>query len=100
MKRLGFAPEARADLAAIAVYIGRDNPDRALSFIAELEARAAQAAERPQSFPARDDISPGLRSVPHGSYRILFRDLPDEVRVVRVLHTARNLRHAFARPPQ
>jgi toxin ParE1/3/4 len=77
VKRLGYAPEARADLAAIAVFIGRDNPDRATTLVAELEARAAKAAERPQSFPARNDISPGLRSVAHGSYRILFRELAD-----------------------
>lgn len=66
MKRLGFAPAARADLLAISLTIAEDSPDRALSFVAELEAKAAQAAERPGSFPARDDIAPGLRSVVHG----------------------------------
>lgn len=96
MKPLGFAPKALADLAAIGRYIAEDNPDRALTFIAELEAKAARVAERPLGFPARDDISPGLRAALHGRYLILFRDLPEEVRVVRVIHGARDIGRAFS----
>jgi len=92
MKPLGFAPAARADLIAIGRYIAEDDPARAESFLAELEAKARQAAERPLSFPARDDISPGLRAAVHGRYLLFFRDLADEVRIVRVLHGARDLR--------
>ena len=95
MKRLTFSPAARADLLAIARHIAEDNPDRALSFVAELEAKAAQATERPGSFPAREDIVPGLRSIVHGRYLLLFLELADEVRIVRVLHTARDLMRAF-----
>lgn len=91
MRRLVFLPAARADLVAIALYIAEDNPDRATSFIAELEAKAHQAAERPASFPARDDISPGLRAAKHGRYLLFFRESPEEVRIVRVLHGARDL---------
>ena len=40
MKRLGFAPEAVADLREIALYIAADDPDRALTFVAELEQKA------------------------------------------------------------
>jgi len=95
VKPLGFAPAALADLAAIGDYIAEDNPDRALTFVAELETKAARVAERPLSFPARDDISPGLRAALHGRYLILFRDLPDEVRVVRVIHGARDIGRVF-----
>jgi toxin ParE1/3/4 len=95
VKLLEISPAARADLAEIAGYIAADNPERALSFIAELEARAMQAAERPLSFSSRDDISPGLRSASHGRYLVLFRDLPDRVRIVRVLHGARDMTQVF-----
>ena len=95
MKRLTFSPAARADLLAIARHIAEDNPDRALSFVAELEAKAAQATERPGSNPARDDVAPGLRSIVHGRYLLFFRELADEVRIVRVHHTARDLMRAF-----
>jgi len=95
LKPLGYAPLALADLKAIGRYIAADNPNRATSFIAELRVKAAQAAERPRSFPQRDDVSPGLRAARHGSYLILFRDLADQIRVVRVLHAARDLKAAF-----
>ena len=91
MKRLVFAPAARDDLVSIGLYIAEDNPERAEAFIAELEAKARQAAERPLSFRERTDISPGLRAVVHGRYLLLFRDLETEVRIVRILHGARDL---------
>jgi toxin ParE1/3/4 len=90
MKTIEVAPAARDDLHGIALYIADDNPERAVSFVAELEDRFDSIAERPLSFPAHDDISPGIRGAVHGRYLILFRDLPRTVRIVRVLHTARD----------
>ena len=95
MKRLGFAPQAVADLRDIAGYIAEDDPKRALTFVAELEQKAAEAAARPLTFRERTDISPGLRAIGHGRYLIFFRDLADEVRVVRVVHGARDLPRLF-----
>jgi toxin ParE1/3/4 len=88
MKPIEVAPATRDDLRGIALYIADDNPERAISFVAELEDRFGSIAERPLSFPAHDDISPSLHSAVHGRYRILFRDLPQAIRIVRVLHTA------------
>lgn len=68
MKRLSFAPIARNDLEAIGLYIAEDNPERALTFVAELEEAAQRAAERPQTFPAREDLAPGLRKITYGRY--------------------------------
>lgn len=91
MKLVEIAPAARADLQGITLYIADDNPTRAESFVAELLARVAAIGERPQSFSRRDAISPGLRSASYGRYLIFFRDLPHAVRIVRVLHSARDL---------
>ena len=91
MPRLVILPAARADLIEIGEFIAPDNPGRALSFLAEIEARMHQAAERPESFPARDDVREGLRSARHGRYLIFFLDAGAEVQVVRVLHGARDL---------
>ena len=91
MPRLVILPAARADLIEIGDFIAQDNPGRALSFLAELEAKMLQTAERPESFPARDDVHEGLRSARHGRYLIFFLDAGDEVRIVRVLHGARDL---------
>ena len=91
MKRLGYSPEARADLRAIALYIAEDNPSRAVSFVAELKEKASYAAARPATYRERSDIAPGLHAIVHGRYLIFFRELPDDVRIVRVIHGARNL---------
>ncbi len=54
-----------------------------------------QAAERPESFPARDDVREGLRSARHGRSLIFFLEAGEEVRIVRVLHGARDLPRVF-----
>jgi toxin ParE1/3/4 len=54
LKRLVFSPAARDDLIEIGLYIAQDSPDRAESFVAELEAVAQRVAERPGSFPIRE----------------------------------------------
>ena len=92
MKRLVFSPAARDDLVSIGLYIAEDDPIRAQSFVAELQEKTKKILEWPAGFQARDDISPGLRSAVHGRYLILFRDLQTEIRIVRIVHGARNLR--------
>lgn len=93
LRRLLLSPRAAADLEEIAEYIARDNPARAATFLAELEATCRAVAASPDLYPARADLSPGLRMAVHGRYLVLYRDLPSEnaVRVERVLHGARNL---------
>ena len=92
MKPVSYSPAALTDLRGIGRYIAEDDPDRALTFVDELRTKAQIAAERPFSFPARDDLAPGLRSIVHGRYLIFFRDLPDAVRIERVIQGARDLR--------
>ena len=86
MARLVILPAARMDLIEIGDFIALDNPERAASFVAEIE-----VAERPGSFPARDELHKGLRSARHGRYLIFFVEAGDDVRIVRVLHGARDL---------
>lgn len=95
MTRLSYLPAALADLKAITLYIAEDNPDRALTFVDELRAKAKQALERPESFPARDDLSPGLRVARHGRYLLFFHQVADEIQIVRVMHGARDLAQIF-----
>ncbi len=92
-RRLILSPRAATDLEEIAEYIARDNPARAASFVAELEATCRAVAATPELYPARADLAPGLRMAVHGRYLVFYRDLPGEgaVRVERVLHGARNL---------
>lgn len=79
----------------IADFIALDDPARALSFIAEIEGAMTTIAERPGSFPARDELVSGLRSARHGRYLIFFLTDHEGVKIVRVLHGARDLPTAF-----
>lgn len=51
----------------------------------------------------RDNISPGLRLAVHGNYNIYFRVTSNETIIVRVLHSARDVRrlsfHENSGPP-
>jgi plasmid stabilization system protein ParE len=47
------------------------------------------------AFKSELNISVGLRSAVHGRYLLLFRELEDEVRIVRVVHGARNIPSLF-----
>lgn len=92
-RRLLLSPQASADLEEIAEYIARDNPVRAATFVADLEATCRAVAMAPDRYRARPDLAPGLRMAVHGRYLIFYRDLPGQglVRVERVLHGARHL---------
>lgn len=50
------------------------------------------ASQHPLSFRSRPDIGPNILPIVHGSYLILFRDLPDKVVVLRFYHSAQSLR--------
>lgn len=89
--KLLFSPRAALDLEEIADYIARDNRDRAVSFIDELEAHCHRIAEMPSAFPKRDDIEPGLQMAVHGNYLILFHTDERTVRIERIVHGARQL---------
>lgn len=68
MRRITILPAARRDLIEIGDFIALDNPERALSFVTEIEAKMTAIAEWPDRFPARDELHAGLRAARHGRY--------------------------------
>ena len=92
MRRLDYLPRAERDLDHIKDYIARDNPRRALSFIRELRQACERLADHPRMGRARPELRPRLRSLPHGNYVIFYEPLRDGVRIVRILHGARDAR--------
>ncbi len=89
--KLQIMKAARADLRSISAYIARDNPLRAETYLEELIAKMELIAERPLSFPARNEWQADLRSALHHHYHILFKINGDTVSILRVLHGARNI---------
>jgi toxin ParE1/3/4 len=97
MPRIIRSPEARADVDEAARYIAREDIDAALRWLDVLDEKLKLLSEFPGAGPARDELAPGLRSFPVGSYVIFYRSAKGGIDVVRILHGARNLRNVFAR---
>lgn len=91
MKPVIFTPEAKRDLAAIADYIATDNPRRAVTFIEELEDRCKALAKAPHAPRQFLQLGPDAHILPYGNYLILYRDLPHEVSIARIMHGARDI---------
>lgn len=95
MFHLVILPAAREDLIEIGDFIALDNPARASSFMEEIEMKMISIAKRPDSFSAREDLHKGLRSAQYGRYLIFFTKTKAEVRIVRIIHGARDLPGLF-----
>ena len=95
--RCGFSPYAERDLEEIGDYIARDNPRRAISFIAELRERCLSIVQTPYGFPAREELGSGIRMATFGRYLIFYRvdESMDKVRIERILHAARDIDEDF-----
>ena len=91
MKPLRFAPTADRDLESIGDYIAVDNPRRAVLFIQEIRKRCSLLAEFPQSARPLPELGSNARIVSYKRSVIVYRDRPDEVLVVRVIHGARDI---------
>jgi toxin ParE1/3/4 len=89
--RCELSPQAEIDLREIGDYIARDNPQRAASFVGELLAHCQRIAEQPEAYPARPELSEGLRSCAHQRYVIFFSASPERVRIERIIHGSRDI---------
>jgi toxin ParE1/3/4 len=92
---LRFSEQAERDLVEIGNFIARDNPANAARFIARLEEHCNLLTRHPLIGRVRDDLLPGLRSLPFGRYIIFYRLMDGVVEIVRVFHAARDLRRAL-----
>ena len=88
MMALFWSPEAIQDRDDIYEYIERDNPDAALALDALLEERASRLVDHPGlGKPGR---AAGTRElVVHQNYILVYDTVGEQVRVLRVLHAAR-----------
>ena len=89
-----LTPLAEAELEALADYIARDNPARALTFVQDLRDRSLRLADMPFAFALVPRYAAhGIRHRVYGSYEIFYRvvgDPPARIDVLHVLHSARN----------
>ena len=81
--------QADLDLEAIAEWIARDNPERAVSFLNELAETGELYAGNPDMGADRSELLAGVRSFTHGNYVAYYRRFRNGIQLVRVLHGRR-----------
>jgi toxin ParE1/3/4 len=89
--RLLITPLAACDLEEIGDYIAQDNPIRAVTFVAELRAHCEKICLNPSGYRRRPELSDDFRSCAHGNYMIFFEFTTEQVTIVRILHSARDI---------
>ncbi len=81
--------QAEADLERIGDFIAQDNPQRALTFIAELREKCLTLAEFPEAFPLVPRYQQlGVRRRAHGNYLIFYAIDGADIFVLHVLQGA------------
>lgn len=84
-----FRQAARADFDAIVEFIASDNPDRAFTFVDELEEACLRFGEFPDKAPLVPSLGLDIRRLIHGTYNIYYRHESGRVIILRVLHAAK-----------
>jgi toxin ParE1/3/4 len=97
MARIIRAPAAEADAIEIWAYIAEDNALAADRLLDRFDRVFHKLSLQPHLGKAVDEIAPGLRFFPLGSYLVFYRTIDDGVEIVRVLHGARDITADFFR---
>ena len=87
-----WTESAEAHLDGIYAYIARDSEIYALRMVDRLTRRSQQIADFPLSgrrVPEYDQAQ--IREVLEGNYRIIYHIKSDQIDVIAVLHSARNV---------
>lgn len=80
MARILRRPLAGADIADIWGYIAENSALEADARIDRLDGKLRLLSSQPKMDRARDDLSPGVRSMSFGRYVIFYEPLPDDLR--------------------
>jgi toxin ParE1/3/4 len=86
---LEWRPQARADLMEIIAYIADDNPDAAQALKDEIEANLAKLPEHPRLYKPSLRVKGMRELVFQRNYIVLYRETPQRLEIVNVLHARR-----------
>jgi len=90
-----WSVESLRDVAEVLAYISkRDSPRNALGVHQELQKSVAQLADFPNSKHPFRGRKAELREIAVFQYRVLYRIAETKVRIVAVIHGARNMKKA------
>jgi len=85
MPRILRRPLAGADIDETWDYIAEDSMGEADAWVDRLDAKLRLLAGQPLMGRARDELSPGVRSLPFGRYVIFYMPLSDGIEVASAL---------------
>lgn len=83
---------AALDLDEIWLYVAPDNIAAADGLLDAVDEAARHLARQPLMGRARPELAAELRSFPVGRYVLFYRPVAGGVELVRVLHSARDIR--------
>jgi toxin ParE1/3/4 len=96
MSQPRLSARALADLDHIFRWAATDSVAAAASIVEEIEAACIELAAFPDRYPVRaKPRGRSLRRRPVHRYNIYYEVTPSGVRVVRILHSAREVRQTF-----
>ena len=95
MRSIRFAEAVAQDLEEIYDFIAADNVQAADRVIARLQERWRGLVSKPGIGTKRDELREGIRSVTEGNYLVFYQATPEEIEIVRVLHTSRDIPGIF-----
>ena len=92
MTPLIWTRRAIEDVQSIRQFIAQDSPHYALLVTQQLIASVERLSAFPQSGRVVPEVNdPAVREVIHGTYRIVYRLIRDEIHILTVHHAARLL---------
>ena len=86
---------AQEDLISIYEYIAAENEDAAIRLMETFREKFRLLAQFPKMGRERNELSLYLRSFPVGRYLVFYQPTDDGVEILRVQHSARDLRGLF-----
>jgi len=84
--------QAEQDIDALFDYTEKEfSFDQALTYVLEFEPIFQLLIRNPELGKVRDEIKPGLRSIPKEAHVIFYRIMKNHIRIVRILHSSRDI---------
>jgi toxin ParE1/3/4 len=96
--RIRVAPQARADLDEIWLYIARESGNHAIAtrVVGSITDRFGLFSRFPNIGKSLEsELRPNVRTFPVNSYVIFYSVRPGEVRILRIIHARRDAQAIF-----
>jgi toxin ParE1/3/4 len=97
--RIRVAPQARADLDEIWLYIARESGNHAIAtrVVGSITDKFGLFSKFPNiGRSLESDLRPNVRTFPVNSYVIFYSVRPGEIRILRIIHASRDALAIFA----